>query len=163
MPHLSDKVLGLFMLAAVTTAYPLPEDREQPISLEANSASFDQNTGVSVYRGNVVVTQGSMYLAADKATVYFKNSQFVKMEAAGAPTRFRYRPAADRPEIDGIGREVSYDVKAGQVTVSGGARFNQGGDVMTGETIVYDLSQDVVKVEGGKQRIKIILQPSTSN
>ena len=163
MPLRIYKLFSCMSVLAVLTAHALPEDRKQPIDLEAESASYDQNTGISVYQGNVIVTQGSMYLAADKATVYFRDNQFVKMEAAGTPTRFRYRPSLDRPEIDGTGRKVSYDVKAAEVTVSGSARLIQGGDVMTGETIVYDLNKDIVKVEGGKGRIKFRFQPSNNN
>jgi lipopolysaccharide export system protein LptA len=87
-------LLGLLLLGLLLSAqsYALPEDREKPINLEADSASFDQNTGVSIYQGNVVVTQGTMYLAADKATVYLQGGEFQKMEAVGKPTQFRYQP-----------------------------------------------------------------------
>jgi hypothetical protein len=36
----------------------LPEDRSQPIQLEASRGQIDQKTGVSVYEGNVVISSG---------------------------------------------------------------------------------------------------------
>lgn len=140
----------------------LPEDREQPISLEADTASFDQTTGISVYEGNVVVTQGTLYLAADKATVYLQGGEFQKMEAVGGPSQFRYQPTHDKPPIDGVGQRIQYNATTAKVLVTGDAKFTQGGDVFTGQRIEYDLTTDIVKADGGNNgRIQFIIQPRT--
>jgi lipopolysaccharide export system protein LptA len=91
----------------------LPEDRNQPIQLEASRGQIDQKTGVSVYEGNVVISQGSMRLTADVATIHVKDGGFQRMEATGKPVNLRYRPTADKPEILGASQRVEYDV-AGQ-------------------------------------------------
>jgi lipopolysaccharide export system protein LptA len=158
--------LFLFLLSGIlmipVSSQALPEDREQPINLEADSASFDQNTGISIYEGNVVVTQGSMYLAADKATVYIEGGEFQRMEAVGSPSRFRYKPTHDKPQIDGVGNRVQYNAVTAKVIVSGSAKFTQGGDSFTGQRIEYDLTSDVVKADGGEQgRIQFIIQPKS--
>ena len=64
-------------------AIALPEDRNQPIQLEASRGQIDQKTGVSVYEGNVVISQGSMRLNADVATIHIKDGGFQRMEATG--------------------------------------------------------------------------------
>ncbi len=151
--------LLLALLAA--TASGLPEDREQPIRLQANRASFDQRTGVSTYEGNVEVSQGTMYLGAEQAVVIFDaDGRFQRMEATGQPARFRYQPSIDKPRIDGTGQRVEYDAAAARVVVSGNAHFVQGGDEFTGERIVYDLDRDQVNASGPPGgRIEFIIQP----
>ena len=152
-------VLMLALYPAFSNA--LPEDREQPINLQADQASFDQRTGVSVYQGRVEVSQGTMYLAADKATVYFdQDGVFQRMEAVGSPTRFRYQPSRKKPRINGVGDKIEYDAVKAKVFVSGNAKFTQGSDSFTGSKIEYDLTSDVVSASSqpGK-RVQFTIQP----
>ena len=146
----------LFCLLSILPSllFALPEDRDQPISLKADSASFDQRTGVSTYQGHVEINQGTMNLAADKATVYFTNEgTFQRMEAEGAPSRFRYQPSRNKPHIEGVGKRIVYNAAKAEVVVSGKAHFVQGRDEFTGPVIVYDLTKDVVNASGGVQFI----------
>ena len=142
-------------------AIALPEDRSQPIQLEASRGQIDQKTGVSTYEGNVVISQGSMRLTSDTATIYVKDGGFQRMEATGKPVTLRYRPTADKPEIQGVSPRVEYDVVSAKVIMSGGARLTQGQDVFTGDRVEYDLKDDVVRARGaGKQgRIQFTIQP----
>jgi lipopolysaccharide export system protein LptA len=142
-------------------AIALPEDRNQPIQLEASRGQIDQKTGVSIYEGNVVITQGSMRLTADTATIHIKDGGFQRMQATGKPVTLRYRPTADKPEIQGTSPRVEYDVVSAKVIMSGGARLTQGQDVFTGDRVEYDLKDDVVRARGaGNQgRIQFTIQP----
>ncbi|MGF1529707.1 MAG: lipopolysaccharide transport periplasmic protein LptA [Candidatus Competibacterales bacterium] len=149
---------GLTLGSGVANA--LPEDRDQPIYLEADNAEFDQQSGTMVYRGNVVLTQGSLGLMADQATLYTRDGELQRMEATGQPVRFRYTHAHDKPQINGEGSRVEYDVSDAQVVVTGDpVRFTQGGDVITGARAVYHLTTDRVTMEGLGERIKIELAP----
>lgn len=156
---------ALALALASSLAIALPEDRNQPIQLEASRGQIDQKTGVSIYEGNVVISQGSMRLTADTATIYVKEGGFQRMEAAGKPATLRYRPAVDKPEIQGTSPRVEYDVVSAKVVMSGGARLTQGQDVFTGDRVEYDLKDDVVRARGaGNQgRIQFTIQPRTQN
>ena len=153
--------LALALLLASPLASALPEDRDQPIQLEAGRGQLDQKTGVSVYEGNVVISQGSMRLTADTATIHVKDGGFQRMEATGNPVTLRYQPAVDKPEIRGTSRRVEYDVAKARVTMSGGARLTQGRDTFTGEHVEYDLKNDVVRARGAgaNGRIQFTIQP----
>lgn len=152
---------ALALALAPLLAIALPEDRNQPIQLEASRGQIDQKTGVSIYEGNVVINQGSMRLTADTATIHIKNGGFQRMEATGKPVTLRYRPTADKPEIQGTSPRVEYDVVSAKVIMSGGARLTQGQDVFTGDRVEYDLKDDVVRARGaGNQgRIQFTIQP----
>jgi lipopolysaccharide export system protein LptA len=142
-------------------AVALPEDRNQPIQLEASRGQIDQKTGVSIYEGNVVISQGSMRLNADVATIHIKDGGFQRMEATGNPVNLRYRPTADKPEILGASQRVEYDVAGAKVIMSGNARLTQGQDVFTGDRVEYDLKSDVVRARGAGNngRIQFTIQP----
>ena len=50
-------------------AAALPTDREQPIRVQADSAELDDKQGVAVYRGGVVITQGTLKITGDTVTI----------------------------------------------------------------------------------------------
>jgi lipopolysaccharide export system protein LptA len=54
-------VLGFTSLAALA----IPSDRQQPISLVADRATFNERTGITTYTGNVIIEQGTMKLQAN--------------------------------------------------------------------------------------------------
>ena len=152
----------LWILALVPLcALALPEDRSQPIQLEASRGQIDQKTGVSTYEGNVVITQGSLRLNGDTVTIHVKDGGFQRMDATGNPVKLRYRPSADKPEILGESRRVEYDVASAKVVMSGNAKLTQGQDSFTGERVEYDLKGDVVRARGAGDngRIQFIIQP----
>jgi lipopolysaccharide export system protein LptA len=141
-------------------ALGLPEDRDKPIQLEAARGQFDQKTGTSVYEGNVVITQGTLRVTADNATIYTKDGRFQRIEATGKPVNLRYKPALDKEEIQGTGQRAEYDAAKSLFTLSNNARVVQGNDVFVGDFVEYDLKTDLVKAwsnQGG--RIQITLQP----
>ena len=89
----------LLCLAAVfgsPASWALPTDREQPIRVQADSAELDDKQGVAVYRGDVVVTQGSMKLTANRAQVF---------QSMQAPCHETHLPA--KPPDSGPPRQCS--------------------------------------------------------
>lgn len=147
------------------SATALPEDRSQPIHLEASRGQLDQKTGISTYEGNVTISQGSMRLVADTATIYVKDNNFQRMDAVGGPASLRYKPAVDKPEIQGTSKRVEYDVLGGKVIMTGTVRVVQGQDVFNGERLEYDLKDDVIRAKGAGEngRIQFTIQPKSSD
>ena len=50
-------------------AYALPSDRNQPINVQADSAEMDDKRGVAIYRGDVIITQGTLKITGDTVTI----------------------------------------------------------------------------------------------
>lgn len=90
--------LSLVLLSA-GTANALPEDRSQPVHISADSA-VQENTTVT-YRGNVIITQGSLRVDADQVVVYHAAGKVQKIVATGKPAHFQQQPeptaASSRP------------------------------------------------------------------
>ena len=58
----------LLLLAYHSLAIALPNDREQPISLSADNATYNEKTGVAIYSGKVEIKQGSLLIKAEQIT-----------------------------------------------------------------------------------------------
>ena len=63
----------LSLVALSATAFALPSDRNQPITLLADRATFNERTGVTTYSGNVIIEQGTMKLQANSIVANLNN------------------------------------------------------------------------------------------
>ena len=61
--------LSAWLLIVAACASALDSDREQPIQIEADEAVRDEMVGETRYEGNVVLTQGSLRITADRIAI----------------------------------------------------------------------------------------------
>jgi lipopolysaccharide export system protein LptA len=76
-------VLALLGSALAMPCMALPDDRQQPISIESDYAERNEKTGRTVYRGNVVISQGSVLIEAEEITLHVENSKISRIECTG--------------------------------------------------------------------------------
>ena len=57
------------LLAAAPSAHAEKADRSKPINLEADTATVDDVKKVSIYEGNVILTQGTLQIRGNKLVV----------------------------------------------------------------------------------------------
>ena len=152
-------MLSLCILPS-TSVFALPTDANQPIDVAANSASLDDKTGVTIITGAVKVIQGTMTIKADKLTMY-RNAQgdINKMIAIGKPAFFTQQQQKGQPFSKAWGSKMLYLVSNQTVTITGNARVEQLHDKFTGEKVVYHMDKAIVNATGGKQRVKMVIQP----
>ncbi|MEM5530672.1 lipopolysaccharide transport periplasmic protein LptA [Gammaproteobacteria bacterium AS21] len=145
-------------------SYALPDDREKPMDASANNATLDDATGLTTLTGDVKVVQGSMNITASKLVIYKdKNGDVSKMIATGNPAFFSQQQQANQPVSKAWGSTMNYSVTKQTVTITGNARVEQLKDKFTGQKIVYHMDKALVQATGGKQRVKMILQPKGNN
>ena len=85
----------IFLCASLlfaTNTWALSTDKDQPIEIEADNADLDNEKGVTIYRGNVVLTQGTVRMTGDTMTVYFKDDELDTLIMEGKPARYRQLP-----------------------------------------------------------------------
>lgn len=143
--------------------FALPTDRQQPIHISADSAQIDDNTGTTTYKGNVLMTQGSLEIRAANVSLYRINDEVSQIIATGSPANFRQQPSSDQPITDAFGEKLDYQITNQTVTISGKARVEQAGDTFSGERIVYQMDKAIVNAYSGKgssgQRVQMVIQP----
>ncbi len=143
--------------------FALPTDRQQPIHVSADSAQIDDNTGITTYKGNVLITQGSLEIRAANVDLYRINDEVSQLIATGSPANFRQQPSLDQAITDAFGEKLDYQVTNQTVTITGKARVEQAGDTFSGERIVYQMNKAIVNAYSGKgssgQRVQMVIQP----
>lgn len=159
--------LALLLLSGSLSAFALESDRKQPISIEADQGSLDQKNQVTVFRGNVIIRQGSIHIRADNVRVTRdKQSGNQTMTATGKPVRFS-QEIENKGLVEGEGNTVEYASSTNIVKLIGKAKVQRGGDVAQGEAISYNTQTEVYTVLGGAaagkpkgRRVHVVIQPT---
>jgi lipopolysaccharide export system protein LptA len=149
------------MLLLPGLALGLSTDKDQPIHLEADSVDIDEATGVSVYQGNVIVTQGSLKLWADKMWIYRKNGITEKIVTKGNPTHFRQLTDDTEEETKGQAKQAEFYVQKDEIHLIDEAVLEQNQDKFRSDRIIYLRSQSLVKAGAsaqGKQRVRVTIE-----
>ncbi|MHA3051676.1 lipopolysaccharide transport periplasmic protein LptA [Acinetobacter sp. ANC 4640] len=169
-------ILGALSCAAMS-AFALPTDRNQPISLVADRATYSDKTGYTTYSGNVVIEQGSMKLQADSVTAQLnKSRQISTVTANGHPARFQQKTDPNKGLTHGEAQKIIYNADTGIITLNGNAYVNQDGASVRGATLRYSINKGDIEAIGGssggdatstssgqnKGRVQIIIPPNSS-
>ena len=144
------RILGLFVaLLWLKPGFALDSDKYQPATLDADDFEMDFNTGVRVYRGNVIFRQGSIRLTCDELTTYLnENDQLDKAICVGSPGTFKQRPEGHEEDVNGEAMEITMDEIEQLVTMKSRAKVVQGGTTLSGRIITYDMALEKVRVKG---------------
>ncbi|MCI0400325.1 MAG: lipopolysaccharide transport periplasmic protein LptA [Gammaproteobacteria bacterium] len=141
----------------------LSGDSDQPIEIEADAAELDDNLGVTVYRGNVVVTQGTLRLNGDTMTVYYTDDQKLKtVFMDGNPACFRQRPDKENMDVKAEALRMEYHAAEKLLVLLQDATVIRGRDRFSGDRIEYDTEKAIVKARksnSSKDRVKMVIQP----
>jgi lipopolysaccharide export system protein LptA len=159
-------LFGLLLALWGGLACGLSSDKDQPIELEADSADLDEGKGLSVYRGNVELRQGSMRLQADTVTVKFDEGQANQVIAEGRPVKFEQLPDDSKQLVKGRARRAEYLISSEELILIGDANLMQGKDSFKSDRIVYDRIKSKIKAGAaaeGKERVKITIGSQRNN
>ena len=141
-------LLGMTILFQVP-AQALKSDSQQPAFVDAEEVDMDFKTGKRTYRGNVLVRQGTLRIEADQITTTHKDGLLQIAVAIGKPAIFRQRPDGKDYDVIGTGLRLELDHPNEIITLHENARIEQNQDSIAGETIVYNMSTEQLKVRGG--------------
>ena len=159
------KPVSLLLALLPQAGLALSTDSNQPMLIEANSAELDDKNGVSIYRGNVKVTQGTLVLTGETMTVYNSGNDISKVIMEGEPATYRQRPDGKEQDINASARKMEYFKNPDKVILTTDAKVEQEGDILRSEHIVYDIDNDQVTAGGNNpsHRVRITLQPKNKN
>jgi len=129
------------------------DDREQPLTIDADRMERYGKESLVIFTGNVVARQSGSVQYADRMEVYLdeKGDKVLRTVSTGA-VRITTKDCKM-----GTARRVEYFDLEQRMVLIGNARVWQEDNVVTGETITIFLSQDRSVVQGGKQeRVKAV-------
>lgn len=161
-----NKFLTLMVTALLSvTAHALPEDRDKPIHISADSASIDEKSGFTIYLGDVKITQGTLLIEAERVELKRGGKGVEVVTAYGEQAHFRQKPDVDKPYTDAWGDTIIYKVEKEILTLEKNAKVVSDKDTFTGDRILYNLKTSIVDAfsdtkEGSAGRVEMIIQPS---
>jgi len=138
----------LYAALLASPAYAEKADRDKPVNLEADTVTLDDVRKVSVYQGNVILSQGTMMLRADHMQVTQNAEGLDKITATGRPVSFRQKVEGRDEFIEGFASRIDYDNVNGQLELIGQAQLRRGSDELRGAQISYNANTEFYKVVG---------------
>ncbi|HSQ79908.1 MAG TPA: lipopolysaccharide transport periplasmic protein LptA [Casimicrobiaceae bacterium] len=171
------RTLAWLALAAVA-ALPLAAnaekaDRDKPISFSAEQpAQVDFQKREGTLRGNVVITQGTLTIHADRIDFKQNPDNSLSATAWGNPVSFRQKKDGADEYFEGYAQRVVYDGQTQTLELFDRALLKQGSDEIRSNYVSYNAATGVFKaegrpdqpgVEGPGSRVRGVFQPRSDS
>ena len=133
-------------------------DRNKPMTIEADKpGSVDLQRQVVIFNGNVVISQGTMVLRADRVELRERPDGYREAMAIGSaerPASFRQKRDGVDETVEGAAERIEFDARSDTLRFVGNAavrRLRAGvvADEITGSLITWDNTNELFKVTGG--------------
>ncbi|NKB16434.1 MAG: lipopolysaccharide transport periplasmic protein LptA [Sphingomonadales bacterium] len=149
---------SLLLLACANAAFALQQDRQQPMDLKAARWTGSMQSGVQVWSGKVAITQGSLKINADKATLHYKDGAVERAELLGSPATVA-QSLDTGGTVSAQATTVVYHLTQNKVTLSGGVKIEENGNITQGERFEYALDTGALEGDGGAGQVSLRLLP----
>ncbi len=151
------------VLMVTTPVWALSTDSDQPVHSESLNQSLDLQNNTTTLTGNVIVTQGSIKITADKMVITRPDSDNNKtiIDAYGSPATFYQMQDSGKP-VEGHALHLHYDLSKDLVELTGQAFIKQLDSSIAGHRINYLVKEQKMQAlsENNKTRVTTILIPS---
>jgi len=155
----------VLLMTSLSTA-ALKDDTNKPINIDSGNQELDMENSVVTFTDNVVITQGSILIKANKVVITRPPENSGKKEtvdAFGSPVTFHQMMDDGKP-ADGKADKVHYDLGTEFLTLTGNAELKQLDSKINGDVITYDVKKQQLKAtSGAKSRVRTVLIPTQLN
>ena len=148
-------------------------DRDKPINFSAEQpAEVDFEKRVGTLRGNVVITQGTMTIHADRIDFKQNTDNSLSATAWGNPLSFRQKKDDSDQYFEGYAQRAVYDGQKQTLELFDRALLKQGTDEIRSNYISYNSATGIFKaegrpdvpgVEGPGSRVRGVFQPRSES
>ena len=148
-------------------ASALSSDRVQPISVSADYAERNELTGLTQYRGNVIIRQGSILIDAEEVTIHYEDDTVSRILCLGSPASYQQISLDDTTLVIAKAETIEYLLINDIINLKTNASLARNGTFIKGDTINYDLAKGTWKAKGDDQsdqkRIQHVIPPFKQN
>ena len=168
-------VLLTAVLASPSLALAEKADRSKPIMLEADKrGTVDAQKQTTVFTGNVVITQGTLQIRAERVELQETQEGYrtaVAFGSAQQPAFFKQKRDGSEETVEGTAERIDFDEKSDTLRLTGNPivrrmRGPQMADEITGTLITWDNRTELFTVDGGAKtaanptgRVRMLLSP----
>ena len=164
------KFLLLYILCLSPIVIAEQADKDMPIEIESDTVTVDDNRNISIYKGDVILTQGTMIIRADELTVREDKQGFQHSISTGSPTSFKQKRDGGDSYVEGKASRIEYDGHMDTVHLYDKASVKRGKDIVFGDYIIYDANAEIAQAMSGstkdnsgknskKTRTRVIISP----
>ena len=159
-----------FLIAVFFSQLAISEeaDSDKPIEIEADTMLVEETKNTSTYEGDVILTQGTLVINADKLIIREDRQGFQHSTSIGNPTTFKQKMEGSDEYIEGKALRIEYDGHMDKIHLYEEAFVKRGDDEVWGDYIMYDATSEVAQAlsrrdtDGSKKkkgRTKAIIKP----
>jgi len=165
---------GCVLLFAATHAFAEKADKEKPINFSAEQpAEVDFEKRVGTLKGNVVITQGTITIRADRIDFKQNADNSMSATAYGNPITFRQKKDDSDEYYEGYAQRAVYDGQKDVLELFDRALLKQGTDEIRSNYISYNSSTGIFRAEGRPnapgvaegpgERVRGVFQPKSES
>jgi lipopolysaccharide export system protein LptA len=156
--NLPSLLAALLLTTGSAAAWAERADRSRPMTLESDQpCTVNLLRQTSVCSGNVVISQGTLQIRADRLELRESPEGYQMAVATGTPGKpATYRQKRDGADetVEGQAQRIDYDSRAGTLRFDGEAvvrrlRGSTVADEIQGQQIVWDSTAESFNVRGG--------------
>jgi len=155
-------VLLFAVLLLPSTLSAMPEDSNQSIVVESDSAERNEKTGLTHYSGNVVIRQGSMTIDANEVAVHYRDNRVDQIICRGNPASYQ-QVGNNGMAVLARAETIEYLPLEKLVNLKKNASLSRNGTLIKGDSINYDLSNETWRAKGdnksNQKRIQLVIPP----
>ncbi len=147
-------------------ARALEGDRHATLEITADSAELNEQKGIAIYKGNVVLSQGSLLIKSKTLTIQQNESGVERVIATGKPAKYSQLLENEEQPATAQAYSITYFVDTQKIRLSGNALLKQAGSRFEGEQIEYDIENKILTAssenqkKASKKRVKMVLPPA---
>ncbi len=154
-------LLTILFLSTLNSVSARSDDSEKPIHITADTAELNDKTGVSIYRGDVEMIQGTTILTGDVITVYTKNNQVTKMISNGNLATYQ-ETTDDGDIVYAESEEMIHNSSEKKIELFRRGKITQVGNIIKSDYILYLTEEGLIDTGTKKDRIQITIQPNSN-
>ena len=142
----------LYTIAAIalgaSLAHAETADKSKPISFTSDGGEVNYEKKTGVLTGNVVITQGTLTIRADKINFRQNADNSLSATAFGNPISFRQKRDDAEGYYEGWAQRAEYDGTTEQLELFDNAILKRGADEIRSNYITYNSKTELFKAEG---------------
>lgn len=147
--------LRVLAVAALALSLGLPgpaqaqrDDKKQPVNFSADTGDVNYQTGVGNLTGNVIITQGTMTIRADRIRFRQNKDNSISATAYGNPLTFRQKRDGSDEYFEGFAQRAEYDGEQELLELFDRALLKRGLDEIRSNYISYNTKSEQFRAEG---------------
>jgi lipopolysaccharide export system protein LptA len=139
---------ALAALAMVPSASAEKADRDKPINFSGDTGDANLQARGGTLSGNVIITQGTLTLRADRIVFRQNADNSLSATAFGNPVAIRQKRDGVEEYYEGYAQRVEYDGAKDLVELFDNALLKRGQDEIRSNYVSYNVAAERFKAEG---------------